>query len=305
MICNKCGSEIKDGNSFCTNCGKAINESGKRKITFIIGGLVIILIIAIVVWNLNSEKAERFENTPNSNNTYIEETKKEITETTLNEMKIDVNIRANRDVEVTETWNISIHDVNTLFKTFKLDNSKYEGISNVRVIEIMEDGRTKEFTLIDTEMYHVTKDCYYGLVNSNGEFEIAWGIDTKNKTKTYKISYTIRKPIKIYNDCAELYWNFISSDFSIPITKIEGKINIETLINNIDEVKVWGHTKNEGTIEMHENYIIFESNNFEKENYLELRLAMPRDKFDLTNVIDKNMLNQIYEEETKEEVHGL
>ena len=33
------------------------------------------------------------------------------------------------------------------------------------------------FEQIDEEMYHVTKDCYYGLQTGKYEFEIAWGVE--------------------------------------------------------------------------------------------------------------------------------
>ena len=88
---------------------------------------------------------------------------------------LDFNAKINQDgsMDVIETWDISVEDTNTLFKTFKTDSKKYTSISNVQVTEVT--GSTeKSFNQIESLMYHVTKDCYYGLKNDDGNFEIAW-----------------------------------------------------------------------------------------------------------------------------------
>ena len=78
-------------------------------------------------------------------------------------------------MQVTETWNIDIEDTNTLYKTFKTDINKYLDITDVSVREIT-DGKNKYFKETTRLAYHVTKDYYYGLINSDGDFEIAWGV---------------------------------------------------------------------------------------------------------------------------------
>ena len=42
-------------------------------------------------------------------------------------------------------------------------------------------------------MYHVTKDCYYGLQTGKYEFEIAWGVgmDNEKGNRKFQISYTV------------------------------------------------------------------------------------------------------------------
>ena len=108
----------------------------------------------------------------------------------LNDLDFNAQINQDGSMNVTETWDISISETNTLFKTFKTDKSKYTSITNVQVSEIT-GGTEKKFTGVNSLMYHVTKDCYYGLTNSDGNFEIAWGVglDDSSATKKYKISY--------------------------------------------------------------------------------------------------------------------
>ena len=76
----------------------------------------------------------------------------------LDKLKFDVTINKDGSMDVVETWNIDISNVNTLYKTFKADNNKYTSIKNVRVKDVTAN---REFTQINEEMYHVTENCYY------------------------------------------------------------------------------------------------------------------------------------------------
>ena len=80
--------------------------------------------------------------------------------------KLDFYVEVNSDgsMRVTETWDIDIRDTNTLYKTFEMDKKKFSSFEDVTVRDVTNN---KTFTQIDEEMYHVTKDCYYGLQKSN------------------------------------------------------------------------------------------------------------------------------------------
>lgn len=93
MLCKKCGKEIKEGNSFCTNCGKDVNECIENKETLedkvkknnkkiaikIVLPIIIIIIIAIII--IIVLKMNKDENTETNVNT---ETKIEkITDTNI------------------------------------------------------------------------------------------------------------------------------------------------------------------------------------------------------------------------------
>ena len=160
----------------------------------------------------------------------------------LNKLDFDVYINEDGSMDVTETWNINIRNTNTLYKTFKTDKDKYTSIENVTVKDVTT-GRT--LTKINEEMYHVTKDCYYGLVNSKGNFEIAWGVglDNSHDVRTYEISYTVKDAIGKYNDYAELYWQFIGEDFEVDAEKVTGTITLPSMSDSTDDIKVWGHTE--------------------------------------------------------------
>ena len=220
----------------------------------------------------------------------------------LNELKFDAQINTDGSMDVTETWDIDISETNTLFKTFKIDNSKYSQITNVNVTEITSGE--KYFTQIYEEMHHVTKDCYYALENSKGEFEIAWGVglDNSSDRRKYQISYTVQDAIAKYNDYSQLYWQFVGDNFEIDANKIIGNITLPQNANNKEDIKVWGHTKDlNGEIYVTElNKIEFTINNYSSGNYVEVRALIPNEMILFSNrAYNYDILNSVIEEETK------
>ena len=92
----------------------------------------------------------------------------------LNNLDFNAQINSDGSMKVKETWDIDISRTNTLYKSFKTDNSKYSEITDVTVKEIT-GGENIDFVK-DTEWaYHVDKNHYYGTENEDGDFEIGWG----------------------------------------------------------------------------------------------------------------------------------
>lgn len=221
----------------------------------------------------------------------------------LNKLNFDAQINDDGSMDVVETWDIDIEETNTLYKTFKTDRTKYSGIKNVQVTDVT-NGAEKSFKEINTLMYHVTKDCYYGMKNDDGDFEIAWGVglDNSSATKKYEISYTVEDAVSKYSDYAQLYWQFIGNGFEISCGKIIGTITLPADAENKDEIKVWGHTEDlNGEIYAKGlNKVKFEVNNFRAGRYVEVRILFP------TNMIissargkeSTSILNKVVEEET-------
>lgn len=195
----------------------------------------------------------------------------------LNELSFKVLIEEDGDLTVEEEWNINIKNTNTLFKTFETDSSKYGKITDVTVTDITYGS--KQLKEIDTLMHHVTKDCYYGLTNDDGDFEIAWGIGMDNSlgNRTYLIRYTVKDVIKQYSDYSELYWQFVGKDFAVDAKKIKGEIYTEVESSTTQDIKVWGHTEDlNGTVyPTSDNVIIFELNNFKNGKFVEIRTLIP------------------------------
>ena len=187
-------------------------------------------------------------------------------------------ILENGDMEVTERWDIYISNTNTLFKTFKTDINKYTDITDVKVKEIV-NGERKEFNEISRYMYHVTKNRYYGLINDDGDFEIAWGVglDNDSDRRVYEISYKVEDAIGKYTDYSQLYWQFVGEDFEIDAKKITGTIILPNEVNNKEEIRVWGHTAGlNGEIYATDNdKIEFTIDDFKAGTYVEIRTLFP------------------------------
>lgn len=220
----------------------------------------------------------------------------------LESLTFQAQINTDGSMNVTEIWNIKISDTNTLFKTFKTDSTKYSGITNVKVTDIT-DGIEMPFEQIDTYMYHVTKGCYYGLKNSDGNFEIAWGIglNSQTATKKYKIEYTVKDAIAKYNDYAELYWQFVGNDFEISADTVQGKITLPRDAEMKDDIKVWGHTKDlNGEIYATDSHTVeFTLNRFRSGRYIEIRTLFPTEQITSTaRRYNSNILDNAINEET-------
>ena len=218
----------------------------------------------------------------------------------LKSLDYNVNLNSDGTAFVTETWDIDIEDTNTLFKTFKIDKSKYSGIINVSLIETTK-GINKPFTQIYQEKYHVDKNCFYALVNSKGEFEIAWGVHEDDARRTFKISYTIVDAVKNFNDCSEFYWQFISNKSEIPAKSVSGTITLPNNVINLDDLRVWAHGPLNGNIyKTSNNNVRFELSFLNSRTMLETRIVTPTYVFsNNSNKVNENKLNTILVEEQK------
>ena len=227
-------------------------------------------------------------------------------EASLHLKNLDFTAQINEDgsMDVVETWDINISDTNTLYKTFKIDKTKYSGISNVFVQDITS-GTNKNFKKSDIWQYHLDKGHYFGGINNNNEYEIAWGVSISSSSrKQYLIKYTVEDVIKKYNDCAELYWQFVGSEFEISADSITGIIKLPNKVSDKDELKVWGHTEYlNGEIYVTDLDIVeFNVNKYKSGNFVEVRIAMPTylfEKVSSENISQEEKLDDIIKEETE------
>lgn len=220
----------------------------------------------------------------------------------LNSLDFNVQINSDGSMDVVETWDIDIEETNTLFKTFKKDSTKYTSISNGKVSKINANGEEIAFRDAKAYHYHLPTNQYYFLSRGN-TYEVAWGTGYENSSgrETYKISYHVDGAVIKYNDCAELYWQFLGSDFEIPAKKITGTIKLPKEAESKEDIKVWGHTPDlNGTIYATSNDTVeFEVNKNTAKKMVEVRIAMPTNIVDSSaRVSEENKLDKIIEEET-------
>lgn len=190
---------------------------------------------------------------------------------------LDYNVVLNTDgsADIVETWDVDISETNTMFKDFDLSLDSSYFIDNVRVTSV-EQGREVPLQQIYEEQYHVDPNCYYGLMIDSYTFEIAWnvGLDNSSDTRTYKIYYTVNNAVKIYSDCTEFYWQFLSDENSMSGRNITGTVTLPKGIQDIEKLRVWGHGDFSGNIEkVSTNQVQFNMNTLHSNSMLEIRIV--------------------------------
>lgn len=219
-----------------------------------------------------------------------------------NSLDYDVTVNSDGSMDVIETWNVRISETNTLFKDFELDSSKFGGIENVEVYKVDETGETLLREIYE-QQYHVDSGCYYGLQLYDDTFEIAWnvGLDNSSGTRVYKICYTVIDAVKIYNDCTEIYWQFLSAENGMSGKNVTGLIKLPQEVKDIEHLRVWAHGDLSGEIyKASNNSVVFSLPSIPSNTMLEVRVVTEENIYENSyNYNNYNKLNNILAEEQK------
>lgn len=213
-----------------------------------------------------------------------------------NSLDYDVTLNLDGSMNVIETWDIDISNTNTVFKDFDLTS----GITDVGV-SLIENGEEKRLEEVYEEQYHVDSGCFYGLVTSNSQFEIAWnvGLDDSSDRRIYKVYYKVFDAINIYNDCTELYWMFLSTDNNISGKNVTGTIHLPGKVTDIEKLRVWAHGDLSGNIERtSEDTVKFSLDTLKPKTMLEVRVVTEENIYeDCKNIFSTYELENILKEE--------
>lgn len=217
----------------------------------------------------------------------------------LDSIEFQVQINSDGSMDVTEIWDVTIDEKSTLYKTFKKDKEKYSKITNIKVSEIIDDYE-KPLEEENLWSYHLEEGKYFAGTNEDKEFEIAWGTKDYGMTD-YKISYQVEDAITQYDDCAELYWQFLGEEFGLKVDYIMGTIFLPSYAQDNEDIKVWGHTENmNGFIYVEDtNKIKFFVDFFRPGRYVEVRTLFPTEMItSAKRTKNQQRLNQVIKEET-------
>ena len=217
----------------------------------------------------------------------------------MDKLDIEAHVNSDGSMDVIEKWKVYIDETNTLFKNWNLNEGRFSGITNVSVKDLRSGAYFEE---IYQEQYHVDKGCFYALdIDGGNKFEVAWGVgmDNTSGTREYELRYTVKDAILIHNDCAELYWKFVGESFEVPIDKMSGVVYLPGNYEK-EDIKVWGHTNTlSGTIYPTEaNSAIFELEDIPSNEYVEVRIAFPKDGVYSGRMDFKDAVASIQREET-------
>ena len=219
----------------------------------------------------------------------------------LNHLDYNVSLNQDGSINVVETWDVYVENTGTLFKNFSLSSYLYGNITDVKVKDLENN---LELTEIYQEVYHVGNNLFYALDIGGNVFEIAWetGMSTSSGNRRYQVSYKIEDVITSYYDCQEFYWKFIEEGANaIPVKSLTGKISLPQGVQNIENLKLWGHGQVNGNIERTSNDTVeFEINNLRPGAMLEVRVVTTEDLFDVPENKERRYHNidRIIKEET-------
>lgn len=191
----------------------------------------------------------------------------------LNKLTFNAELTEHGDMTVVEDWDITLSDATSIYKSFKKDMSKYFGVGGFQVYEI-KDGQQ-----IPLNKGYAGQEGCYQVIEKSDSTEVSWGtgIAGEKARKKYRLAYNVKNIITKYNDCAELYWQFLGDGFSIPAKKITGTISIPDKIDHKSQIKAWGHINSmTGTIRIkNKNTITFDVSHYSANQFLEVRLLLP------------------------------
>lgn len=268
MHCKKCGKEVQNEWSFCNYCGEKIDKHNEKKksikniICVACGIIGIIFIVAIAMYIINSNS------------------KIVISDNKISKIEFNATINQDTTMNVEEIWTVEGIDIDTLYKSFIDD----EEISNVEVYEILENGSEIKFNQ-SLEWSELVDENTYSAFKSEENSLISWGAKINNKSKKFKILYTIDNFIKVYQDYSILEWRFIDN-INFPIDKVDGKIQLDISLNKEDgiiEYFLFTDNKSQDFINLDNNIIDFSITNVDLNQFSYIYILTPSQCFNQTN----------------------
>ena len=137
-------------------------------------------------------------------------------ENTINEIKIEVNIKEDGIAEITETWNVEMYGISELYKPYYGLNISQ--IENFTVID--ETNNRYEYVPdwdIDATREEKANKCGIYVNKEQGETDICWGVQKDGK-HTYILKYNITNFIKQNMGYQTVNFKFLQSNMD-PLPK--------------------------------------------------------------------------------------
>lgn len=157
-------------------------------------------------------------------------------ETQVHNMNIVADILENGDMQVTETIKFEISgELNGLYRDILLSSKDKYGASELKVIAVKVDNR--DFVYSSQQLSNGT-DGKYNINNISDGKQIKIFVPSYDEIRTVEITYILKDVILVYNDIAELHWNFIGSEWDNGMQNVNITINLP---NTSNELRAWGH----------------------------------------------------------------
>ena len=160
--------------------------------------------------------------------------------TTITNYEAVVQINSDGSADVIETIEYDINEkINGQYRTIDYRNSSDADYSadDIKDFSIEVDGITcKEVAIAFNGEENV-----YTVTDNGITLSIKLYMPTDHDSRKVIYRYTLLNVINQYDDVAEFYWNFVSADWEYPISNADIVISIPEEVENIQDLRVWGH----------------------------------------------------------------
>ena len=103
--------------------------------------------------------------------------------------------------------------------------------------------------------------------------------DSSASTQTVKLDYTYPSALKVHDDVAELYWQFVTDAWEKNSNNVSCTINVpipQTYEHSPTDIKAWGHGNLSGKVlNVGDGRVIIEVDKIKSGNYAETRVVFP------------------------------
>lgn len=209
---------------------------------------------------------------------------------------INADILENGNLKVTElivldgTFNGYIRDIT--YKNSQLKNNGYENnqiynASNLKIEDISaKKVKSVSFDTINESGFTTltyNKSANGGYVESkitNGNSYKMY-FKSNNEKVAFKITYILEDVLVLHKDVAELYWNFIGSDYDDAIRDLQIKVNLPNR-DASGNFRVWAHGEMSGEINAYDNTHLIAT----------VKKLSAHDSVDIRATFDASLLNE-------------
>ena len=207
----------------------------------------------------------------------------------ISNFQIDCDVQENGDIEIEE--NITYYtdeSKNGLIRTIETKNrmNLTNSADTLELEEVLADGIIYK----QTSNAQVGDEGVYTYSKSANEYEIKVFSPFTTKIKNISYKYKLTNVAVKYNDIAELYWNFIGTEWDCAIDNLIININLpESAING--NIYVYGHGSDNGTFTKIGNYITLKAQDISAYQAIDARILFPTIAIPTsTKTVDKEVL---------------
>ncbi len=164
-------------------------------------------------------------------------------------------------------------------------------------------GEVTEFSLSESGQLYLPSDSQqpgtYIVSQSKNLFFVKWYYKASSETKTFTLKYRVTDAVKVYNDVAEFYYQFVSAEKP----KKVGRVSVDLFLPrtaDTSEVRAWLHTSLNGFYHFIAGKIHFEASPLPLKKFFEVRVTFPTDWVPEARIrINRNYRQVILNEEKR------